>query len=160
MSRLATNAVPRLDVFMLHRSGALTSGAVTRWQWPLPTMIITVTARAEGHRLFLQLNDGPEIAYGIIYRPGTTGSSYPFLGCTCERSARFLYIHENRIACRRCHDLGYASRTPQRRNTTLRQISRLRIQLIQLEAKALETVHHPDANLARLKSVLRSTYER
>ena len=32
--RLATTACPRLDVFMLHHNGALTSGAVSRWQWP------------------------------------------------------------------------------------------------------------------------------
>jgi hypothetical protein len=132
--RLATNAVPRLDVFMLHRSGALTPGAVTRWQWPLPTMIITVTARVEGHRLFLQINDGPEVAYGVILRPGTTGNTYPFLECTCERSARYLYIHENRIACRRCQDLVYLSRVPPRHNnTTARRFARARAHLAMLE---------------------------
>jgi hypothetical protein len=155
--RLATNAVPRLDVFMLHRSGALTSGAVTKWQWPLPTMTITITARCEGHRLFLSINNGEEIAYSIIRRPGTTGSSYPFLGCTCERSARYLYIHNNHFACRHCHNLGYPSRTPQRRNTTLRRISRLHAQLAMLEAKALETFRRPNDSLARLKSILRAT---
>ena len=39
---LATNACPRLDILMLHRKGALASGAVSRWEWALPTM-----ARAE-----------------------------------------------------------------------------------------------------------------
>jgi hypothetical protein len=134
MTKLATNTVPRVDVFMLHRSGALTPGAVTKWQWLLPTLPLIITARAEGHRLFLSLNDGPEVAYGIILRPGTTGNTYPFLECTCERSARYLYIHESRIACRRCHDIVYISRMPPRHNnTTARRCARARAHLAMLE---------------------------
>jgi hypothetical protein len=150
--QLATNAIPRLDVFMLHRSGALTTGIVTRWQWPLPTLTITVTARTEEHRLFLKLNDGPEIAYFIIRRPGTTGNTYPFLGCTCERSARFLYIHENRIACRHCHKLGYASQLPRQWNTVQRRIKQLRAKLAAAEAEALITLQHPNRRLKSVKA--------
>jgi hypothetical protein len=135
--RLATNAVPRLDVFMLHRSGALTSGAITRWQWPLPTMTLTITARAEGHRLFLKLNDEPEVAYGIIRRPGTTGNTFPVFECSCERTSRFLYIQEGRIACHYCQNLTWPSRQPGQWNTTARQISRLRGRLAALETRAL-----------------------
>jgi hypothetical protein len=122
---------------MLHRSGALTNGAVSLWVWPLPTMTITVTARAEEHRLFLSINGCAEVAYSIIRRPGTTGNTYPFLGCTCERSMRFLYIHENCVACRICHNLAWPSRQPGQWNTTARQISRLRGQLAALETRAL-----------------------
>jgi hypothetical protein len=154
MSQLATSAVPRLDVFMLHRSGALTTGAVTRWQWPLPTSTITVTARAEGHRLFLSLNGGPEIAYAVIYRPGTTGSSYPFLECTCERSARYLYIHENRIACRICHDLTWPSWQPGQWNTSLRQVDRLRAKLAAAEMQAIK---QQQRSAKRLKFVIKAS---
>jgi hypothetical protein len=149
--RLATNAVPRLDVFMLHRTGALTPGAVTRWQWPLPTMIITVTARVEGHRLFLQINDGPEVAYGVILRPGTTGNTYPFLECICERSARYLYIHENRIACRICHSLTWPSWQPGQWNTSLRQVDRLRAKLAVAEIQAAKVQQR---SAKRLKSFI------
>jgi hypothetical protein len=149
--QLATNAVPRLDVFMLHRSGALTNGAISRWQWPLPTLTITVTARAKGHRLFLSLNDGPEVAYGVVLRPGTTGNTYPFLECTCERSARYLYIHENRIACRQCHELVYVSRMPPRHNnTTARRFARAKAHVARLEEALL-------LGLKGLKSVPRAT---
>jgi hypothetical protein len=133
MSKLATTAVPRLDVFQLHRQGALVSGAISRWQWPLPTMTITVTARAEGHRLFLSLDDGPEVAYSIILRPGTTGNTYPFLGCTCERSVRFLYIHEGRIACHPCHKLVWPSWRTGYWRTAERRIDRLRAKLAMAE---------------------------
>jgi hypothetical protein len=135
--RLATNAVPRLDIFMLHRSGALTLGAVTRWQWPLPTLTLTITARAEEHRLFLSLNGGPEVAYGIVLRLGTTGNTFPVFECPCERTSRFLYIQDNRIACHHCHNLTWPSRQPGQWNTTARQISRLRGQLAALETRAL-----------------------
>jgi hypothetical protein len=149
--RLATNAVPRLDVFMLHRSGALTTGAVTRWQWPLPTLTLTITARTEGHRLFLAINNGPEVAYGIIHRPGTTGNTYPFLECTCERSARFLYIHEGRVACRRCHDLAWPTeQSGQWSHAARRRVERLRAKLALLEQ---EMIRRPHRTKSRLKSI-------
>jgi hypothetical protein len=136
MQKLMTNTVPRLDVFLLYRQGALINGVVSKWQWPLPTMTITVTARADGHRLFLRIDDGDEIAYGIITRPGTTGGSYPFLACTCERSARYLYIHENRIACRICHDLVWpADRWTYGTRAAIRRVDRARAKLAVLEHK-------------------------
>jgi hypothetical protein len=152
--RLATNAVPRLDVFMLHLSGALTSGTVSRWQWPLPTLTLTVTARAEGQRLFLSLNDGPEVAYGIILRLGTTGNTYPFLGCTCERSARYLYIRENRIACRICHSLTWPSWQPGQWSTPLRQVDRLRAKLAIAEIQAAKDRQR---SAKRLKSLIEAS---
>jgi hypothetical protein len=151
--RLATNAVPRLDVFMLHRSGALTSGAVTRWQWPLPTLTLTITARAEGQRLHLAINDGPEVTYGIILRLGTTGSSYPFLGCTCERSVRYLYIHENRIACQKCHKLEHPAWQPGRWSlAAIRRVDRVRAKLAAME---LDLLRATERRAQRLKSFAR-----
>jgi hypothetical protein len=142
--RLATNAVPRLDVFMLHRSGALTTGAVTRWVWP---PMLTITARCEEHRLFLSLNGSAEVPYVIIRRPGTTGGSYPFLECTCERSARFLYIRNSQIACYRCHGLDYTSRMPRQWNTTMRRLHRTRAKLAALELEALEMARRSNGRL-------------
>jgi hypothetical protein len=136
----STDAAPRLDAFLLHRQGALIDGAITRWRWPLPIGATTVLARTEGHRLFLAVNDGPETAFGIVPKRGTTGSSYAFLRCTCERSTpypstRFLYILKDRVACRLCHELDYPSRIPPW-NTSRRQFHRARAQLIALELEA------------------------
>jgi hypothetical protein len=110
--RLCTNNLPRLDIFLLLRNGALVHGAISRWIWPLPAFPITVTSRCEDHRLFLRINDAEENAHEIIRRTGTTGNSYPFLGCTCGQSSRYLYIHESRIACRSCHRLDHPSHLP------------------------------------------------
>jgi hypothetical protein len=148
--RLVIDAVPRLDVFMLHRSGALTHGFVSQWVWSLPTLPIVVTARVEGHRLFLKLNDGPEVEYGIIQRLGTVGGSYPFLGCTCEQSVRYLYIHENRIACRQCHNLGFPAHQPgQWTRAGFRRIERVRAKLAALE---LDVLHNGSRRRQRPRS--------
>jgi hypothetical protein len=152
MQKFMTNAVPRLDVFLLYRAGALVSGVVSKWQWPLPTMTITVTARADGHRLFLRVDDGDEIAYGIVIRPGTTGGSYPFLACTCERSARYLYIHEGHIACRTCHDLVWpADRWNWGTHAARRRVDRARAKLAVLEQKLLLSQRRRPGSLPVLK---------
>jgi hypothetical protein len=150
--RLATNAVPRLDVFMLHRGGFLTSGAVSRWQWPLPAFPLVVIARAQGHRLFLSLNEGEEIACSIIRRPGTTGNTWPHFACTeCERPVRYLYPHNGRIACRSCHDLEWPSRQPGQWDTTSRQIIRLRGQLAMLENRKLDRLSKRSQPVKRIQ---------
>lgn len=156
---LSTGTCPRIDVFTLHQDGALVHRAITRWQWLLPTMNITVTARVDGHHLFLRLNDSAEVAYSILPKAGTTGNTYPFFGCTCERRARYLYIHGGTIACRHCHRLGYPSRMPPRNNnTTARRLARVKAELAMLEAKMLATPQN--ARLARLKPVPRASDDR
>ena len=139
MQRLATNACPRLDVFQLHRAGALTNGAVTKWVWVLPAFSLTVTARAEAHRLMLSVNDGLDTSAAITGVPATLGNTYPYFACTaCDRLVRYLYVQNEHIACRRCQNLEFASRQPGQWRTTSRQIARLRAQLAALEAKALD----------------------
>ena len=136
MNESLTDACPRLDAYMLHRRGALVDQAVMRWQWPMPLKTITVTSRVDGHRLFLCINDGPEVAYGIIRRPGTTGSSYPVIECACQKSVRYLYVFGDRIACRICCDLAWPSETPPW-STASRQLNRERAKLITMELAAL-----------------------
>jgi hypothetical protein len=148
-TRLPTTAVPRIDVFMLHRGGFLTLGAVSRWQWPLPTLMLTVTARCEGSRVFFAIDDGPEVAYGIIRRLGTTGSSYPFLECSCERSVRYLYVHEGRIACQKCHKLEHPTDLPgQWTRAGFRRVERLRAKLATMELQILRTGGRRRKNLS------------
>jgi hypothetical protein len=138
--RVAVSAIPRLDVFlMLYRNGALVDGAISRWVWPLPAFPLTLTARCQNHRLFLRINDGPEISATITAVPATLGNTCPYLACPeCKRQVRYLYVHNNRIACRRCQDLAFPSRQPGQWRTTSRQIARLRAQLVSLEARALD----------------------
>jgi hypothetical protein len=136
--RLATNAVPRLDVWMLSREGHLVNGAISKWVWPLPALTLTVTARAMGHRLLCAINNGAETPVMIVGIAATLGNTCPYFACNeCERPVRYLYIHNDRLGCRQCQDLAFPSRQPGQWNTTARQISRLRAQLAMLEARAL-----------------------
>ena len=98
MQRLATNACPRLDVFQLHRAGALTNGAVTKWVWVLPAFSLTVTARAEAHRLMFSANDGLDTSAAITGVPATLGNTYPYFACTaCDRLVRYLYVQNETL---------------------------------------------------------------
>jgi hypothetical protein len=45
--------------------------------------------------------------------------------CTCQRPVIKLYYLHRRLACRRCHDATYASRTCSKRQRPILQISRI-----------------------------------
>ena len=145
VTKISTDALPRIDAFLLHRKGALTDGVVTRWQWPMlpPLPTITVTARAEGCRVFFSVDGRPEVACSVVYKPGNAGSSYPFLQCACERptpypTARYLYIRDGQVACRDCHKLEYPCRImPRNFNSAQRRLNQARARVATIETEVL-----------------------
>ena len=61
--RLTTDALPALDIFRLHRAGALVAGTTTRLQWPHPHPLapLTVVVRAEAARVMLSIGGANEL---------------------------------------------------------------------------------------------------
>jgi hypothetical protein len=111
-------ANPRLDVFMLHRIGVLVEGAVTRLTW----------GDHGGCQLVMRAPDilieGTKVA--VIWDEPMEGVSRPWLECpACRQRVRHLYLR-NRIACRRCHGLDYASRHLHRQTPGIHRVVRLR----------------------------------
>jgi hypothetical protein len=138
------------DAFALYRAGGFTVGATTNWQWMLGETALTVQARADAGRIFLALDGGDEVPVVIAREPGTLGNSYPLFACPgCDRSARYLYLRNRRLACQRCHNLAFASRHRLRWSPALRRIAKLRAQLAAEEAKALEALRAMNAALER-----------
>jgi hypothetical protein len=139
VEQYSTDLFPRLDVFQLHRKGALSNGAISKWKWPSPIAPLTIVARAENRQLFLRINNGEEVAFGIVAELATLGGSYPFLRCGCERSARYLYILRGRIACFSCHGLTHPSRMQRWLSTTERRVNKARARLVAAEIEAYNT---------------------
>jgi hypothetical protein len=109
--RLTVEDVPALNVFALHRAGALVAGTVTTWQWICPATTLTTQVRAEIARVFISVAGGPENVVQIEYLPQYLGGDRPYFvcpGCTTRRWA--LHLQGQRIVCRRCCNLDYACR--------------------------------------------------
>lgn len=141
--KVSIDGCPRIDAFLLHRRGALVDGVTTKWEWPLPIGTTTITARADGHRLFLAVNGGAEVAHTIVPKVGTTGNSYAFFECSaCEGSGRFpttrfLYVRNGRVACRDCSKLVWSCRMPSKCNAVRRRLNRARANLVTIEMELL-----------------------
>jgi hypothetical protein len=88
----------------LLNAGALTPGVVSRWQWPG----LTATVRAEAGRIVVAIGGEAQVIQ-LARLPGTRGGDYALFVCDCGRRYRHFYL-KGRWACRRCHDLDYASR--------------------------------------------------
>src|SRR5215469_274955 len=92
-------ANPRIDIFELHRCGALLNGATTELRW----------GNHRGCQLAAHtpnlLVDGTRVP--VIWDEPMEGCSRPWFECpVCGRRSRHLYLRDP-IACRRCHRLRY-----------------------------------------------------
>jgi hypothetical protein len=120
--RLLVEQHHALDVYDLYRRGALVAGAVTALQWP----DLVVRIRGEIGRIFIAVNGGVEVLVQIGREPANYGGDRPSFRCpVCDRRCLHLFLMD-RIACRTCAGLDYASR---HRDTMVHQVIRLRRQL-------------------------------
>jgi hypothetical protein len=93
-------ANPRVDIWELHRSGALTEGALTEPTWG-----------EKGCRLAAQapnlLVDGNPIL--VVWDEPMAGVGRPWFECPlCKRRCRHLYLRQ--LVCRRCCLLNCSQR--------------------------------------------------
>jgi hypothetical protein len=124
---------PRLDVHHLHHAHALSPGRYTTWQCHFQATVtanlITVRICAEPGQIVCSINDGPEITVPIVRIPATHDRDWPLFVCDCGACRRHLYIQANRLACRECLGLVYASQT-HRWNSKLHRTFKLRARLM------------------------------
>jgi hypothetical protein len=117
---LIVEANARLDVFSLHREGALVEGVTTRLQW--------------GEKGCLAARRTPDIWIDGTRIPVTwdepiPGVGRPWFECpVCGRRCRHVYLR-GVIACRRCHRLENASRHLRRQTPGVGRVERLRRKL-------------------------------
>jgi hypothetical protein len=122
--------VPRLDVWMLSRCGALVEGSAAELAIEGaagavggPPAIRAVNLRREAPNLWI---DGTRVA--IAWDEPMPGVGRPWFLCACGHRARYLYLRDA-IACARCHKLQNASRHLNRQVPALGRVVRLRRKL-------------------------------
>jgi hypothetical protein len=113
-------ANPRIDVWELHRCGALMDGATTELRW----------GEHGGYQLAART---PNLWLGgtrvlVVWDEPMPGVGRPWLECPrCNRRSRHLYLRDP-IACRRCHGLRYVSEH-QQQTPGVGRVERLRRKL-------------------------------
>jgi hypothetical protein len=123
--RLLVEQHQAIDVYDLYRRGALVHSAVTTLQWAGPPAR-ALQIRADHGRLFLAVNGGLEELVQLGCEPANWGGDRPSFRCpTCGRRCLQLFLMD-RITCRICAGLDYASR---HRDAVIHQIARLRREL-------------------------------
>jgi hypothetical protein len=116
--RLVEN-LPRLDIWMLLQSGALTEGAVTELKW--------------GEKGYWLAKRGPNLLVDgnpivIAWDEPMPGVERPWFQCQCGRRVRHLYLRDP-IGCRSCLKLDYSSRHLRRQTPGVGRVERLRKKL-------------------------------
>jgi hypothetical protein len=67
---------------------------------------------------------GPVFTFRLKHIRTGFGVRHAFI-CTCQRPVIKLYYLHRKLACRRCHDATYASRTCSKRQRAVLQVSRI-----------------------------------
>lgn len=123
--RLLVEQHHAIEVYDLYRRGALVHSAITTLQWAGPPAR-ALQIRADHGRLFLAVNGGLEEMVLLGCEPANWGGDRPSFRCpTCGRRCLQLYLMD-RVTCRICAGLDYASR---HRDAVIHQIARLRREL-------------------------------
>jgi len=113
---------PRLNVFALLRSGALTDGVVTRLKWGEKACQLTP------QRTGILLDDGEQQQrIAIVWHSPLPWIGKPAFVCpACNRDCYCLHEKAGVFACRKCHGMSYASRHLYRSLPGVHRVSRLR----------------------------------
>ena len=115
----------RLDINLLHRSGALMPGATTDWAWEG----VKASIRATHGEIFLSGDRQQTIRFGYISFLNERYVRPRFFCPGCHRGAYHLHDKGGLFACRNCCRYDYRSRHRQRFNPAFARIARLRKKL-------------------------------
>ena len=143
---------PRLNVFALLRSGALTDGVVTRLKWGEKTCQLTA------QRTGILLDDGEQQQrIAIIWHSPLPWIGKPAFVCpACNRDCYCLHEKAGVFACRKCHGMSYASRHLYRSVPGVHRVSRLRRKSVSIRARSRHCRSGQSITSAFIASLLRS----
>ena len=132
----ATEDSTPLDIRRMARSGALTPGRTSSWEWTVNDLVhSSIRIRAETGMVTLSYTYRPrEAAPEVINQfvdvettPCTLGGSRPWFSCpTCRRRVAVIYGAGRLFACRRCQGLAYASQNESGDDRATRRAGRIR----------------------------------
>jgi len=138
-------ANPRVEIWELHRSGALVDGAITELWW----------GDHMGRRLAART---PDLLFGgtrvpVIWDEPMEGVGRPWFECPlCKRRCKHLYFRQ--LACRRCCRLDYSSRHLRRQIPGVGRVERLRRRLGDCDVRPFAPL--PERQRAVLTPTMRS----
>jgi hypothetical protein len=140
--RQDTDPLPKLDVRLLHRMGALRSGAVAMPSWlqdeALASQIITAVDPVSPDVLILECRvQHPGGDWYLFHEqvpltttPCTFGGKRIWFRCPgCYGRRAVLFCFGGRFRCRKCHNLAYTSTREREWKRSMRRVAKLRVKI-------------------------------